>query len=329
MNQPTQKKYQPGGVAITTTFEVTTRYAGTSQDPTGLGRWTSVLINGRQGHSFRVVCAYNPCKSTLLNSVYQQHVRWLDKENRSDDPHTALEKDLRQALLSWLDDGEEIAVCMDLNQDIRRGPLQKMFHFLGLKEMVMNRHQASSSPPATYSRNESDKPIDGIFCTMDDPSIRCSWSVFDGDFPGDHRTVMVDIPFQTAFGHNPPHLHTLLTPRLVVGDPRIRRRYNRAVIKGFKEFGVIDKSALLRRLVASDAPLQDVIDLHDEVYQLSFQVRQRVVATLQKKRLESALVPTLPTLAGWAPALDCHSQEDWETQDEQTIPQTPDEEGGQ
>jgi hypothetical protein len=70
-------------------------------DPTGLARWVSVLMEGRENHKTRFVQAYNPCFSTLLNSVYQQHVRYLRDENQKDNPHKAFEKKpSRQHLLN-------------------------------------------------------------------------------------------------------------------------------------------------------------------------------------------------------------------------------------
>ena len=87
--------YLHGGVGIVTTFEATTRFKGVGHDPTGLARWVSVLCEGRSNHTLRFVYAYNPCFSTGLNTVYQQHVRYLDSENRDETPHVAFEKDFK------------------------------------------------------------------------------------------------------------------------------------------------------------------------------------------------------------------------------------------
>jgi hypothetical protein len=67
-----------GGVGIVATFEATTRYKGVGNDPTGLARWVLVLCEGRSNHKLRFVYAHNPCYSTGLNTVYQQHVHYLD-----------------------------------------------------------------------------------------------------------------------------------------------------------------------------------------------------------------------------------------------------------
>ena len=108
----------PGGVGIVTTFEATTRHKGVGNDPTGLARWVSVLMEGRENHKTRFVQAYNPCFSTLLNSVYQQHVRHLRDEKRKEHPHKAFEKDFKAALVEWLGNGDSVVVSIDANQDV-------------------------------------------------------------------------------------------------------------------------------------------------------------------------------------------------------------------
>ena len=44
-------------------------------DDTGLGRWSWMLCQGRDGHKVRIVVAYQPCpsKATQLGTVWQQH----------------------------------------------------------------------------------------------------------------------------------------------------------------------------------------------------------------------------------------------------------------
>jgi hypothetical protein len=67
------KEYQVGGVSIITTDSLAHRSTTSNNDPTGLGRWASILIKGKQGFSTRIVCAYRPCKSTGPDTAYMQH----------------------------------------------------------------------------------------------------------------------------------------------------------------------------------------------------------------------------------------------------------------
>ena len=66
----------------------------THNDPTGLGRWTSMLFKNHGKPNLHIVTAYNPCRSTAskssFNSVYRQHKRYLiNKKQDLTDPRTA------------------------------------------------------------------------------------------------------------------------------------------------------------------------------------------------------------------------------------------------
>ena len=108
---------------------------------------------------------------------------------------------------------------------------------------------------------------------------------FNEGFPGDHRTLFLDLPFLDVLGNNPPHLFKQDAPILTVVDPRIRRRYNRRVVTEFQKADVIHKAATLRELVAADAPLEQIIKLHDEVYHLNLGIRTKVLKALRKKKM--------------------------------------------
>ena len=51
----------------------------------------------------------------MLNSVYQQHVRYLTEANRDLTPHEAFEADLRDSLIAWIEDGDHIVLYTDAN----------------------------------------------------------------------------------------------------------------------------------------------------------------------------------------------------------------------
>ena len=70
---------QQGGTCVAL-FDLLATYGTTHQgDPSGLGRWSSLLLTGKDGHKSRIVTAYIPCKSQKgkYTTVYAQHRRWL------------------------------------------------------------------------------------------------------------------------------------------------------------------------------------------------------------------------------------------------------------
>ena len=123
-------------------------------------------------------------------------------------------------------------VCyMDANEDVRKGRVADMFKDLRMKEQITTTHGHYSHPPATHDSNTNNVPIDGIWTNFEDPGIRCGYLPFGEGIPGDHRTPFLDIPFQSVFGYNPPHLHTVYPPKLTTRDPRERKKYSKQVMK--------------------------------------------------------------------------------------------------
>jgi hypothetical protein len=81
------------------TKEAACRHKLSSDDPTGLGRWTSMLISGRHGHNVCYVCAYNPCKTTNINGSYLQQISMVATSNSRDtfNPRMTSETPLKYA----------------------------------------------------------------------------------------------------------------------------------------------------------------------------------------------------------------------------------------
>ena len=59
-------------------------FEASGKDPTGLGRWVSILLRGKDGITTGLVCGYNPCASSkkATRSSYQQHGSYLIKKEK-------------------------------------------------------------------------------------------------------------------------------------------------------------------------------------------------------------------------------------------------------
>jgi hypothetical protein len=64
---------QYGGVGLVSSSEVKHRIIDQGRDPTGLGRYVWIRLQGREGHTTRIVSAYRPCQSDGAASVFRQH----------------------------------------------------------------------------------------------------------------------------------------------------------------------------------------------------------------------------------------------------------------
>jgi len=81
----TGRASQVGGVSIVLNNSLAHRSTTAHNDPTGLGRWTSILIKGKQNFATRIICAYRPCKSSGPETAYMQHALYLHSINRKSD----------------------------------------------------------------------------------------------------------------------------------------------------------------------------------------------------------------------------------------------------
>jgi hypothetical protein len=265
--EPFATDHIAGGVGIIATKEAAVRFKSCSDDPTGLGRWTSVLINGRQDYNVRYVCAYNPNANGNLEGNWMQQERYFKGIGNYQNPLDILQTDLCRALDTWLAAGEHIVLMLDANQDIRTDKLGRAFQSLGLKEAIISKH-IDFHPPVPTQQTGS-RTIDGIFTTLDLSDARCGYLAFGDGLESDHRMAWLDIPFEVAFGHNPPHLHKANPSRLSLEDPRFVARYHRQVIDGFETHQVFDKVDTLCKMVKDNAPLASIIDLYDTIAMLT------------------------------------------------------------
>ncbi len=76
------------------------------KDKEGLGRWSWILFGGSEGHTTRLITAYNPCKSGRVNSgtSYQQQRRYfiMNKKDLTC-PQMLFRRHLTAAIAKWRD----------------------------------------------------------------------------------------------------------------------------------------------------------------------------------------------------------------------------------
>ena len=138
------RKRQWGGTAILAMGQATSAIVEQGVDETGLGRWSWLLFKGSNNHRTRIISAYRPCKSQKqqFRTVYNQHRQHFRSLKREGCPRQLFVEDLHSQLIQWRESGERLIVCIDGNEDVRRGALQAMFSSpeLGMTEVISSRH---------------------------------------------------------------------------------------------------------------------------------------------------------------------------------------------
>ena len=121
---------QYGGTGFTINEDMRARMTqnGWGSDPTKLGRWTRTKIRGKNGIATVFVSAYRPCHSPkVLKTVWLQQARYFKREEDIDNPdvHALFTQDLVKCLGELRDDGNNVVLGMDANDDVRDGELTK------------------------------------------------------------------------------------------------------------------------------------------------------------------------------------------------------------
>ena len=143
-------------------------YGAEKMDKSGLGRWSVMTVQG-EGFNTRIVCGYNTCYNNNANSStsYQQHRRYLiNKRKDLTCPRTKFREDLIDQLSKWREEGDQLIVCLDANENIYTKSIgRELTNLDGLakREVVGNFTGKQVGP--TFFRGSN--PIDGVWATSD------------------------------------------------------------------------------------------------------------------------------------------------------------------
>jgi hypothetical protein len=130
-------------------------------DQSGMGRWSSIQLRGKNKTSIRLIAAYR-CMKNINGplSVWNQQRFILDSINRAEDPIHAFDHDLINSIKTWIELGDQIILGIDVNDDVRTGPLSRRHPLdCGLQEVMFRQH--GPNLPNTYAHGSA--PIDGLF----------------------------------------------------------------------------------------------------------------------------------------------------------------------
>ena len=264
-----------GGTAITSLYEAFARTTQMESDPSGLGRWTSARVQGKNNTWTRAVSVYRPTYNTdTLGTTYVQHLNYYRAHNRQGCPRLLILEDLRAQLADWISQGDNLIVGIDANEDVRSGDTASMFNSLGMRDAVMSIH--GNAPPETMNRNNNKKPIDAIFVSAGISITASGYTGYNDFINSDHRSIFVDVPFTSFLGHNPPNIHSRPIEKLRPEDPRIRKNYIRLVKKRYRHFqNFVPKQAqLVMDLARQNAPIAVIMEEHNKLVMADNRARQ-------------------------------------------------------
>ena len=235
-------RVQEGGTGAICFGDATGYIRKMGRDKEGLGRWCWILFGGADGHTTRLITAYNPCKSGKANSgtSYQQQRRhFIMKKQDLTCPRTLFRRHLTAAITKWRAAGEKIILFVDHNEHVYDGMLGKALgdrDGLNLKEVILETTGVRTG--ATFFRGSN--PIDGVWASADlDISNACVMPFGYG--VGDHRAFIIDIPLESLVGIHPARIVRPASRRLNSKIPGCGRAYRRSLESNIIQHRLIER----------------------------------------------------------------------------------------
>ena len=177
-------------------------------------------------------------------------MRALYKLDRHEEPLKAFDKDFFTFLNSSREEGYQLIVMMDANENLRSGHFSQRLRREGLKDHLS--HSPNHKHINSFHRGST--IIDGIFCSGNIVVTTTSYQSF-AQSPGDHRGIDMEICLTSIFGTKNPHIKPRPPRRLQCKLSHSVKAYN----KNLQQYIRIHKLATRAQALKENAcqPLTD------------------------------------------------------------------------
>jgi hypothetical protein len=295
------KVLQLGGVGLMSTDDVTHRITATGKDPAGLGRWCCTQFQGKNGVKVRTISMYRPCEAPGATTTYQQQLRFLRHHTAEFQPRTALYEDLFMECTEWMDEGDQLIIGIDANEDVRTGATAEFFQTLGLRDAILDKH-SQLSLPATHNRNDQRQPMDGLFVTPGLQAVEAGYSTFRVGCPSDHRVLWADFTYTDAFGLSSTPLLSPWARRLNTKNPWLVEKYVQQLRKQLVHSGLSKRLFSLELCATQQGWSTSLQDDYDDIQAAHLKLRRQIELKLRKLRMGGILWS--PKLQGFRNAIE-------------------------
>ncbi len=285
---------QYGGTAIFTVNDISHKVIARGKDNSNLGRWCFTTLRGKNNQLLTIITAYcpNPPQAGVMG-VYAQHAKYFNLINRDSCPRQAFLDDLKQEIIRLQQEGHNIILMLDGNEDMRRGPLKILLTSLLLKEVILQRH--GNRAPSTYRRNSKDVPIDGIWASLNIDITAGGYFAFDEVISAtDHRTLWIDITYNTAFScEEYPPICRPSARKLNNQNPNIRDNFNRKRRQLAAKSNLCNRIVMLEHSIAKKMSIEQIQE-YEAIDRL--RTHHARIAEAQCRKLRCGNVPYSPEL---------------------------------
>jgi Reverse transcriptase (RNA-dependent DNA polymerase) len=186
-----------------------------------------VKIRGKGDLRLIIATLYRPVQAEGAMTAYQQHKSILLQNGCTDCPRANLFLVLKEQIIQWKQDGYQIIVAGDFNEDVRSNNVKNFFAQLSMEELIIKQH--GTNIPNTYINGST--PIDGIFATIGIIPQFSGYTPFTWGMYSDHRLLWVDLDMTLILGSNAPPLWKPQARRMKCENPQTIQAFNNVSLK--------------------------------------------------------------------------------------------------
>ena len=243
-----------GGTALYLTPNTAHRSDTHGEDLTGLGRWCWTRLRGKRGLHTRIITAYRPTQPSSTSddalTVYAQHELYF---RGTRNPRDAFFEDLTGIIHRWMEEGDQVILGGDFNDDTRSDDITQRRENMGLVDPFLQRFPTLPTV-STCRSNSNQQQIDSIWIS---PGLDIQAGGFSGFNEynmgsADHRILWLDLADESVFGFHAPQPNKRPTEGIPLNDPRIIDRYNSYVLKQHAIHKFTDKVTRLETTAAAN-----------------------------------------------------------------------------
>ena len=200
-----KETFQAGGCLTTVQGKTaTTVHNQGIYDPTGLGRWSGITLEGKGGNVLSIITAYRVCEGSIRqapigSAVVREHEFYRNKGEKSPQPRQRFLSELRSVIDHLQHDGHAILLMLDANGTLANDTsLQDFRDWCGLVDL-----HSSAPAPSTYigSMNRRIDYMLGCARVVESMTRQGSLAYTEGP-QSDHRGLYVDLDIERLMGAN-------------------------------------------------------------------------------------------------------------------------------
>jgi hypothetical protein len=164
---------------------------------------------------------------------------------------------------------------IDVNNDVRSQARIKFFNDLDMREINLERH--GRALPRIQNRGQ--RPIDGLYLSLDLDVSVCGYLRFGKGPPSDHRLLWFYIITAYLLGHDLDRISKVAERRLKCNDPPIRKKYEAVYEEFINTHKILKRTQVLAKVVQE----QRWVLVHGVEYEQLDDLRIQVITRASKK----------------------------------------------